>query len=133
ENQMRSFVIGPPIPLEDGAILERNRPYLIPLPESLQLPKRVRARANPKSSTGRLDVFTRVITDRSGMFDDIKSGYSGSLYLEVVRRSCAVMVKTGLALNQLRLMKGDTQVSDADIRAVHRVDPILFRNGQAAD
>jgi dCTP deaminase len=67
ENQMRSFVIGPPIPLDDGAILERNRPYLIPLRERLALPKRVRARANPKSSTGRLDVFTRVITDRNGV------------------------------------------------------------------
>jgi dCTP deaminase len=133
ENQMRAFVIGPPIPLGGGAILERNRPYLIPLRERVRLPNRVRARANPKSSTGRLDVFTRVITDRSGMFDDIKSGYSGSLYLEVVPRSFAVMVETGIALNQLRLMKGDTQVSDADIRAVHRVDPILFRNGQAVD
>src|SRR5204863_2290915 len=87
EDQVRSFVVGPPIPLDDGAILERNRPYLIPLREGLRLPNRVRARANPKSSTGRLDVFTRVITDRSGMFDDVKSGYAGPLYLEVVPRS----------------------------------------------
>ena len=90
ENQMRSFVVGPPIPLEEGAILERNRPYLIQLRESVNLPARVRARANPKSSTGRLDVFTRVITDRSGKFDDIRAGYKGPLYLEVVPRSFAV-------------------------------------------
>jgi dCTP deaminase len=133
ENQMRSFVVGPPIPLDDGAILERNRPYLIRLREGLRLPTRVRARANPKSSTGRLDVFTRVITDRSGKFDDIRGGYKGPLYLEVVPRSFAVMARTGLALNQLRLMKGDTHVSDADIRAAHRIEPILYRNGQAAD
>jgi dCTP deaminase len=133
EDQMRSFVVGPPIPLEDGAILERTRPYLIPLRESLQLPKRVRARANPKSSTGRLDVFTRVITDRSGMFDDIKGGYAGPLYLEVVPRSFAVMARTGLALNQLRLMKGDIEVSDGEIRAAHRSDPILYRHGQPVD
>jgi len=136
ENQMRSFVLGPPIPLEEGAILERNRAYLIPLRERLQLPKRVRARANPKSSTGRLDVFTRVITDRNGVFDDIKSGYRGPLYLEVVPRSFAVMARTGLALNQLRMMKGDPseiEVSDTEIRAAHRADPILYRNGQPVD
>jgi dCTP deaminase len=133
ENQMRPFVVGPPIPLDDGAILERNRPYLIRLREGLALPTRVRARANPKSSTGRLDVFTRVITDRSGKFDDIRNGFAGPLYLEVVPRSFAVMARTGLALNQLRLMKGDTHVSDDEIRAAHRAEPILYRNGQAAD
>jgi dCTP deaminase len=136
ENQMRSFVVGPPIPLDDGAILERNRPYLIPLREGLRLPNRVRARANPKSSTGRLDVFTRVITDRSGMFDAIKPGYDGPLYLEVVPRSFAVMVRSGLALNQLRLMRGETEeieVSDDEIRSAHRTDPILYRHGQPAD
>jgi dCTP deaminase len=133
---MRSFVIGPPIPLEEGAILERNRPYLIPLRERLDLPNGVRARANPKSSTGRLDVFTRVITDRNGVFDDVRAGYSGPLYLEVVPRSFAVMAKTGLALNQLRLMKGDPSaidVPDTEIRAAHRNDPILYRNGQPVD
>jgi dCTP deaminase len=136
ESLMRSFVIGPPIPLEEGAILERNRPYLIPLRERLSLPKKVRARANPKSSTGRLDVFTRVITDRNGVFDDVKGGYRGPLYLEVVPRSFAVMARTGLALNQLRLMKGepnDIAVPDADIKAAHRNDPILYRNGQPVD
>jgi dCTP deaminase len=135
-NQMRSFIVGPPIPLEDGAILERNRPYLIPLREHLRLPHGVRARANPKSSTGRLDVFTRVITDRSGMFDDIKSKYKGPLYLEVVPRSFAIMVRTGLALNQLRLMKGEQneiEVPDDEIRDVHKKDPILYRNGVPVD
>jgi dCTP deaminase len=137
ENQMRAFVIGPPIPLEGGAILERNRPYLIPLREQLRLPRGVRARANPKSSTGRLDVFTRVITDRSGMFDAIRSKYKGPLYLEVVPRSFAIMVRTGLALNQLRLMKGEPdeiEVPDEEIRNVHeKVEPILFRNGIPMD
>ncbi len=132
-NQMRSFIVGPPIPLEEGAILERNRPYLIPLREGLRLPHRVRARANPKSSTGRLDVFTRVITDRSGMFDDVKGAYNGPLYLEVVPRSFAIMVRTGLALNQLRVMRGEIDVSDAEIRAAHKADPILFRGGQPVD
>ena len=65
----------------DGAVLERDRPYLVPLIEELALPEDVRGKANPKSSTGRLDVFTRVITDRHHRFDDVRAGYRGRLYL----------------------------------------------------
>ncbi|HEY7106973.1 MAG TPA: 2'-deoxycytidine 5'-triphosphate deaminase [Acidimicrobiia bacterium] len=133
EERARTFTVGPPIDLEGGAILERNRPYLIPLQESLALPGRVRARANPKSSTGRLDVFTRVITDRSGRFDDVRAGFHGRLYLEVMPRSFAVMVRSGLALNQLRLMKGDIHVRDEELRSVHKDSPILFRHGVPLD
>jgi dCTP deaminase len=132
-DQVRMFAVGPELQLDDGAILERNRPYLIPLQERLTLPNTVRARANPKSSTGRLDVFTRVITDRSAKFDDIRKGYNGRLYLEVVPRSFAVMVYSGLSLNQLRLMKGDTTVTDAELRATHRASPLLYRNGVSLD
>ena len=133
EERLKSFVVGPEIDLADGAILERNRPYLIPLQERLALPMRLRAKANPKSSTGRLDVFTRVITDRAFRFDEIRKGYEGRLYLEVVPRSFTVMVRSGLALNQLRLISGNAQVSDAEIRQVHNTDGILFRNGAALD
>lgn len=132
-DQLRTFAVGPPLNLDDGAILERNRPYLIPLQERLDLPKRVRGRANPKSSTGRLDVFTRVITDRFGKFDDIHPGYQGGLYLEVVPRSFAVMVRTGLALNQLRLSKGEVGVTDRDLRRAHEQSPLLFRHGAPLD
>jgi dCTP deaminase len=132
-DQVATFAIGPPIELGDGAILERNRPYLIPLREQVRLPHSVRARANPKSSTGRLDVFTRVITDRYGRFDDIRHGYHGGLYLEVVPRSFAVMVRTGLALNQLRLAKGDAAVSDRELRETHRHTKLLYRNGAPLD
>src|ERR1700683_511275 len=75
------------VDLRDGAVLERDRPYLVPLIEELALPQGVRAKANPKSSTGRLDVFTRVITDRHHRFDEIQPGYKGKLYLEIVPRS----------------------------------------------
>ena len=92
------------IDLRDGATLERDRPYLVPLIEELRLPEGLRAKANPKSSTGRLDVFTRVLTDRNHRFDEIAGGYCGKLYLEVVPRTFAIRVKTGLALNQVRLM-----------------------------
>ena len=117
--------------LRDGAILERNRPYLIPLREQLTLPSGVRAKANPKSSTGRLDIFTRVITDRSFRFDEIGAGYDGRLWLEVVSRSFTVRVQEGLSLNQLRLVVGDSRVSDEEIRAIHAQEPLLFLDDTA--
>jgi dCTP deaminase len=113
----------------DGAVLETNRPYLIPLIEALALPKGVRGRANPKSSTGRLDVFTRVITDHSYRFDEIVAGYHGRLYLEVVPLSFTIRVRQGLALNQLRLVTGRAEVGDEQLRARHADEPILYRSG----
>ena len=114
------------IDLRDGAVLERDRPYLVPLIEELALPDEVRAKANPKSSTGRLDVFTRVITDRHHRFDDIRPGYRGKLYLEVVPRSFAIQVKTGLSLNQLRLARGEVRLGDERIREMQDEEPLLY-------
>jgi len=113
----------------DGVVLETGRPYLIPLKEALNLPAGIRGKANPKSSTGRADVFTRVITDGSDRFDEIADGYSGKLYLEVVPLSFPVRVREDLTLNQLRLAVGRAELSDADLRAFHILDPILFADG----
>jgi dCTP deaminase len=118
------------IDLRDGATLERDRPYLVPLLEELRLPEGVRAKTNPKSSTGRLDVFTRVLTDRSHRFDEIADGYHGKLYLEVVPRTFAIRVKTGLALNQVRLSDGDGRLSDRQLVELNERTPLLFRDGQ---
>ena len=114
------------IDLRDGVTLERDRPYLVPLIEQLRLPEKIRAKANPKSSTGRLDVFTRVLTDRNHRFDEIASGYRGTLYLEVVPRSFAIRVKTGLALNQVRLISGDARLNDEELLALHQKRPLLY-------
>jgi dCTP deaminase len=114
------------IDLRDGATLERDRPYLVPLIEELRLPESVRAKANPKSSTGRLDVFTRVLTDRSRRFDEIAPGYEGKLYMEVVPRTFAIRVKTGLALNQVRLMSADARLADAELVALHEREGLLY-------
>jgi dCTP deaminase len=114
------------IDLRDGATLERDRPYLVPLIEELRLPEKIRAKANPKSSTGRLDVFTRVLTDRNHRFDEIAGGYHGKLYLEVVPRTFAIRVKTGLALNQVRLMGGDARLSDEQLLALGEESPLLY-------
>ncbi|GAB3995596.1 2'-deoxycytidine 5'-triphosphate deaminase [Nocardioides marmoraquaticus] len=114
----------------DGAVLEVGLPYIIPLMERLRLPQQMRARANPKSSTGRADVFTRVLTDGGARFDDVKPGYVGPLYVEVVPLSFPVRVRSGLTLNQLRLSVGDTTLSDADIRAEHAARSLLSLNGK---
>jgi dCTP deaminase len=112
----------------DGAMLEAGRPYLIELKERLDLPEGLRGKANPKSSTGRIDVFTRVITDRGDRFDEIANGYRGALYLEVVPLSFAVRIREDLTLNQLRLSVGRPSLSDADIAAAHRLEPLLYRD-----
>ena len=119
------------VDLRDGAVLERDRPYLVPLIEELALPEDVRAKANPKSSTGRLDVFTRVITDRHHRFDDIRAGYRGKLYLEIVPRSFAIQVKTGLSLNQLRVARGDVRLGDAEIVDLQDEAPLLYMDSEA--
>lgn len=110
----------------DGAVLEQNRPYLIPLRERLRLPPGIRGRTNPRSSTGRLDIFTRVITDRGNHFDEVRDGYEGELFLEVVPMSFTVKVKAGITLNQLRLLAGQARLTDDELVALSREDPIAF-------
>ena len=117
--------------LTDGAILEKGHVYLVPLLEHLKLPKTVRARANPKSTTGRLDVFTRIVTDLTAGFDEIRAGYQGALFLEVVPRSFAVKVRTGQSLNQIRFIRGAAAVADSALLALHRKTPLLYRNDAA--
>lgn len=114
------------LPLEPAAVLERGHVYLIPLLEELALPPQIYARANPKSSTGRLDIFTRVITDAHQRFDDIRPGYHGRLYLEVFSRSFTIKVHRGLSLNQLRLFSGDCTLDDAALRRLYASQPLLY-------
>ncbi len=112
--------------LSNGAILEKGHVYLVPLMERLKLPKSLRGRTNPKSSTGRLDIFTRVITDLNFGFDDIRPGYKGPLYLEIVSRSFTINVKTGMSLTQLRLMDERSTLTDDEIFDLHEKDCLLY-------
>ena len=114
------------IDLRDGAVFEQGRPYLVELNESLHLPEGIKARANPRSSTGRLDIFTRLLTDRGERFDEVKEGYAGRLFVEVVSRSFTVRVRTGLRLNQLRFIAGEAPVSDSELIAWHGREPLVF-------
>lgn len=114
--------------LTGGAILEKGHVYLVPLLENLKLPKTIRARANPKSTTGRLDVFTRVVTDLNAGFDEIRAGYHGPLFLEIVPRSFTIKVCTGQSLNQIRFVRGNAAVPDRALLALHRTTPLLYHN-----
>jgi dCTP deaminase len=128
EHKLRSYVLGEVDLRGEGAVLEQNRPYLVPVMETLSLPDFVRAKANPKSSTGRLDVFTRVVTNHGSLFDDIVAGYQGPLFLEIVPRTFAIRIKSGLTLSQLRLMVGNATLTDAEIVAMHNEQPVLFHD-----
>src|SRR5579872_3128774 len=130
EAQLAELSMGQ-IDLRDGAILERNRPYLVPLIEELDLPPGLSARTNPRSSTGRLDIFTRVITDEGHSFDEVPPGYRGRLYLELVSRSFTIFVRTELSLNQLRLQVGKSRRDDPQVVAMHTAEPILFFGPEA--
>lgn len=98
------------IDLNGGAVLETGCVYLVPLEEALKLPPDLSAAANPKSSTGRLDVFTRVICDGATRFDGVPSGYEGPLYVEIAPRTFSVLVEPGDRLVQIRFRRGDTNI-----------------------
>jgi dCTP deaminase len=112
--------------LASGATFQRGSVYLVPLQESLALPREVRGRCNPKSTTGRLDIFTRVIADDTARFDEIDAGYRGPLYVEVSPQSFPIRVHTGASLSQLRLLSGATALSDSALERLYRETPLLF-------
>jgi len=121
------------IDIENGAVLERGCVYVIPLLEHLHLPDSISALANPKSSTGRLDIFTRLITDRSDVFDRVARAYEGPLYAEVSPRSFSVRVRKGSKLNQIRfrrlnsqqLERTDFAIDDKELLQHHRSQALV--------
>ncbi len=113
------------IALRDGAVLETGCVYIVPLLESLTLPPGYSAIANPKSSTGRLDIFTRVIADNAQAFDTIPEGYNGPLYAEISPRTFSILARTGSRLSQLRLRAGPAVQSDDLIRELHASDALI--------
>lgn len=117
------------VDLSNGAVLEKGCVYLVPLQETLALPPHVQAVANAKSSTGRLDLLTRVITDGGVEFDRIPAGYHGPLYAEICPRSFSVLVRPGMRLNQIRFRHGQAVLNDAELRALHSSDTLV--NGEA--
>jgi dCTP deaminase len=115
--------------LADGAVLEKGHCYIVPLLERIAEPLPFLIRANPKSSTGRLDLFTRLLADHCGRFETVPPGYTGPLFLEIVPRSFPVRVRTGLSLCQIRFSQGQSALSDDELRAEHARGGLLFDDG----
>jgi dCTP deaminase len=113
------------IPLGEGAVLETGCVYIVPLMEGLVLPADVSASANPKSSTGRLDIFTRVMTDHGQEFDKIAAGYSGPLYLEVSPRTFPIVVRPGSRLSQIRFRRGNALLTESDLADLHERETLV--------
>jgi dCTP deaminase len=113
------------IPLGDGAVLETGCVYIVPLLESLALPPDIAGAANPKSSTGRLDVFTRVIADATRGFDRIGAGYHGPLYAEISPRTFPVLVREGSRLSQIRFRHGHAVIAGEALKALHERERLV--------
>ena len=113
------------IDLSQGAVLEKGAVYVVPLMESLALPDGIQAVANAKSSTGRLDLLTRTITDGGVEFDRIAPGYHGPLYAEICPRSFSVLVRPGMRLNQIRFRAGQAVLTDAELTARHAAEGLV--------
>lgn len=111
--------------ISDGAVLERGCVYIVPLLESLALKRRTSAMGNPKSSTGRLDIFTRLITDNGTEFDRVREQYSGPLYAEVSPRTFSVLVRKGSRLNQIRIRRGNPANSDQALKRLQELHQVV--------
>lgn len=113
------------IDLSSGAVLETGCVYVAELLEGLDLPAGLSASANPKSSTGRLDVFTRVIVDGGAAFDVVPDGYRGPLYAEISPKTFPVLVRTGSRLSQIRFRTGTPRLTDAELSSLNDKEALV--------
>ena len=114
------------IDLTGAPVLERDCVYIIPLLEELNLPENISGKANPKSTTGRLDIFTRLITDYGTEFDAVPAGYKGKLYAEVVSRTFTIALRAGMRLSQLRFVQGSPRAGDRTIKGFDQEEPLVY-------
>jgi dCTP deaminase len=114
------------VDLTGAPVLEKDCVYIIPLVEELNLPENISGKANPKSTTGRLDIFTRLITDYGTEFDRVPPGYKGKLYAEVVSRTFTVAIRAGMRLSQLRFVQGNPVSGDRTIRELNQEEPLVY-------
>lgn len=112
--------------LSHPTVLEKGCVYLVKLMEELHLPDQLSAKANPKSTTGRLDIFTRLITDYGGAFEHVQQGYSGPLYAEIVPRTFSVVVRQGLSLSQIRFIRGDPRQTETQLRNLDKEERLVY-------
>jgi len=114
------------IDLSNPAVLNKGNVFIVPLLERLVLPSDMSGKANPKSTTGRLDIFTRLMTEGGGEFEQVRSGYRGDLYLEIVPRTFSIVVAMGTKLNQLRFWRGNPERGDDDLRLLDRKQNLVY-------
>jgi|TARA_B100001741_G_scaffold138610_1_gene114215 dCTP deaminase len=129
EDKLKEFAMHE-FSLSDGIVLECGCVYIVKLLEGLKLPKNISGLANPKSSTGRLDVFTRLIVDNSQEFETIPEGYSGPMYIEISPRTFSIVVRTGTRLNQLRFGLGNFSISDHKMKELQMKFGLVRNNEQ---
>ncbi|MAF30973.1 MAG: 2'-deoxycytidine 5'-triphosphate deaminase [Magnetococcales bacterium] len=118
------------VDISESGVLEKGAVYIIPLMESLSLPKGVHGLASPKSTTGRLDILTRLICDNGTSFDQVPEGYEGRLYVEVSPITFSIIAHQGDKLNQLRLRKGVSVLSDESLVALDQQGALVYNNDQ---
>ena len=114
--------------LTDGAVLEKGCVYIVPLQETLNLNSSISGTANPKSSTGRIDVFTRLLTDFTSEFETVQAGYQGPLYAEISPRTFSIVVREGSTLNQVRFRRGTPAAADATMRRLQETEGLVNKN-----
>jgi dCTP deaminase len=119
----------PAIDLTEGAVFEKGAVYVVELMESVRLPSNVEGAANPKSSTGRIDVLTRLITDRATAFDHIERGYKGALYVEIAPLTFSIVARTGSRLTQLRFSQGHPKVAASEVQKLYEAGQLVKSAG----
>jgi dCTP deaminase len=118
------------VDLTGAPVFEKDCVYIIPLVEELNLPENISGKANPKSTTGRLDIFTRLITDYGTEFDRVPPGYKGKLYAEVVSRTFTVAIRAGMRLSQLRFVQGTPVAGDRTIKGLDHDEPLVYMDDE---
>jgi dCTP deaminase len=119
------------VDLTSAAVFEKGCVYIVPLLEELDLPRDISGKANPKSTTGRLDVFVRLITNDGVEFERVPPGYKGRLYAEIVSRTFTVAVRAGMRLNQLRFVRGNPVSSDSRIRRLDEEENLTYMDEES--
>jgi dCTP deaminase len=134
ESKIRGLLIRK-VSLEESTVFAPNSVFIVPLVESLALPPGISGKANPKSTTGRLDIFIRLLTeagkDAGREFELVPKGYRGALYAEIVSRTFPVVIRAGMRLNQLRLMRGNSQSSDSKLTQLAERENLLYEDEES--
>jgi len=114
------------IDLKRPTVFEKGCVYIVPLMEELVLPKGISAKANPRSTTGRLDIFTRLLTDYGTEFERVPEGYRGRLYIEIVPRTFTILAREGMRLNQLRFIRGNPPSPDTQLNELNEIETLVY-------